>query len=295
MRPPRPIIALRRFILDRLVLRPSKHVIDAGRKAPRLATVNGRQIQYFQERVDDPFADAKQSHRRSNDRLLILKFPGTAGRAERSTAFPASLLHSVPANVLTWNPPGYGESEGRFSLSTLADTAHAWVEQVLEQQRSGSFGSEQSNRSFDRECEPAIWLVGNSLGCLSALSIASGALAGKVGGMVLRNPPPLIPVVKQIASRYPLGRLIDPVANSLPPSANAFHLAPQCEAPCVFLQSENDTLVPPDLQNRVFDLYGGEKRQVVLNGLEHDGIASDEHQEAIASAVNWLWKQSSVT
>jgi pimeloyl-ACP methyl ester carboxylesterase len=139
-----------------------------------------------------------------------------------------------------------------------------------------------------------VWLFGNSLGCATAAYVASlGEVP--VAGIILRNPPPLEATVKRVARRYPFGQWADPIAESLPPEMNLLRTAPRVRAPTVFLQSEHDRLVPPELQRQVHEALAGTKRLVVLRGLGHDGPIGEEHEDEVAAAVTWLWQRSAAT
>ena len=208
--------------------------------------------------------------------LVVLKFPGTAGRAERSSRFPADLgsVESYPfesADVWTWNPPGYGRSSGRASLASVALASLEFWRQVTEMY------SNPATR---------IWLCGNSLGCVAALHVAASIRpCPEKTSMILRNPPPLIPVVKGVARQYPLGRLIDAVAESLDDRMNATITASQVDLPAVFLQSERDSLVTPRMQTEVVNAYAGKHQVVELEGLEHDGIPNDRQGDRYSSRL----------
>ncbi|QDT03721.1 Alpha/beta hydrolase family protein [Rubripirellula lacrimiformis] len=264
-----PVQSLRRYLLDRMVLRPSRGLVDHGLQRREVLNVHGEKIECFvhSRSIGDQPPD-----------WLVLKFPGTAGRAERSSEFPISMVNSMGGEVWTWNPPGYGGSSGRPSLTKIARSAEGFARTVL---------------SEHAPTATRLWLVGNSLGCNTALHVASTLddLSLPVG-LVLRNPPPLIPVVQRIAQRYPLGKLVGPIAESLTDSMNALSLAPMVDRPAVFLQCLNDSLVPPSIQNEVIRRYAGNHQVVKLAGLDHDGIATDEQAETIRSAIQWLWKQT---
>ena len=138
-------------------------------------------------------------------------------------------------------------------------------------------------------------LCGNSLGCATALHVAAAIRPDRGRtSMILRNPPPLIPVVKRVARRYPLGRLIDPVAEVLDDRMNATLTASCVDLPAVFLQSQLDSLVPPELQTQVVDAFAGEKQVVVLKGLEHDGLPDESQENDIRRSLEWLWHQSDI-
>ncbi len=265
----RSLLPVREYLLDRMVLRPSRHPIEHPTQRRELLDVGRRKLECF---VQQNF----QSHQFPE--LLVLKFPGTAGRAERSTAFPMSLMKARRVEVWTWNPPGYGRSEGRAGLRTIADAALAFWEQVTKR-RGGP--------------DVTTWLCGNSLGCVSALHVAATVEPDAASsGLILRNPPPLIPVVKRVAKAYPLGNLLDPVIESLCDSMNAMRTSARVNLPAVFLQSELDSLVPPEDQNRLITTYRGPSQVVVMEGLEHGCVATDEHIPLIANSIGWLWERT---
>jgi pimeloyl-ACP methyl ester carboxylesterase len=265
----RPLLPIRQYLLDRMVLRPTRHPIDHSHQHRELLEVGSRKLECFIQRSfeDDGAPD-----------LLVLKFPGTAGRAERSTGFPMSIMESQRVEVWTWNPPGYGRSEGRASLKSIADAALGFWEHVT--RRVG--GSDVTT-----------WLCGNSLGCVSALHVAASMNPDIAStGLLLRNPPPLVSVVKRVAQSYPMGSFLDFVAESLCDSMNAMTTANQVKLPAVFLQSELDSLVPPEFQNQLIANYGGEYRLVVLDGLEHGCVATEDQWPRISQSIHWLWEQT---
>lgn len=262
----------RRLLLDRLVLRPTRHPLEPGTGQRVTLTAVGLPLECLVHRRGPASPELD---------LLLLKFPGTAGRAERSTAFPLSAYAAMfpqpplAGEVWTWNPPGYGNSGGRATLPGIAEAALDFVREVIAR-RAGA--------------ATRVILCGNSLGCAPALHAASrDLLPASRSGLILRNPPPVVPVVRRIARRYPLGRLLDPVAESVCDTMNVLVTAASVELPVVFLQSECDTLVPRELQSQVHASHPGPQRVVTLEGLEHDGIPDDTHQAAIADALRWLW------
>jgi pimeloyl-ACP methyl ester carboxylesterase len=266
----RPIQSFRRYLLDRMVLQPTRHEIDFAPKRREVLNIEGEPLECFVQQnylSDEP------------PELLALKFPGTAGRAERSTEFPMSQFPNLRCVTWTWNPPGYGGSAGRASLSRIANASIEFWRQVVQ-----------------REAGPntCVWLCGNSLGCVSAMNVAAALPKNSLRtGMLLRNPPPLTEVVKRIADRYPLGNLMGPVADSLMDSMNVLRTASEITLPAVFLQSELDELVPVGMQDEVIKEYAGPHRVVLMEGLSHGGLATDFHTEAIEASMEWLWEQTS--
>ncbi|KAA1259395.1 Alpha/beta hydrolase family protein [Rubripirellula obstinata] len=254
-----------------MVLRPSRDALDPGTQQRMTVAVGGHAIEYFSHR----FGVEKDKHD-----LVVVKFPGTSGRAERSSVFPGNLLRGTSAGdvsglVLTWNPPGYGGSGGRPSLSGMPAAATSFFDAVL-------------NR---HAADATLWLCGNSLGCNPALHLAANDRKQRIAGLILRNPPPLIPVVKRIAKKYPMGKYIDPIVDSLIDEMNAEFTAPLAKTPAVFLKSMSDTLVPPKLQDRLISGYGGPNQVVSMEGLEHDGVPTDDHERLISQSLVWLWEQ----
>lgn len=249
--------------------------------------------------------------------VLFIKFPGTAGRAERSSVFPANLIASSKAEELnrknriqvvephdhsrraepsvdkdhryevwTWNPPGYGRSSGRASLTTLAPAAEAFAAQVVHA-RGGS--------------KSQVWLCGNSLGCLCALSLAarlSDWLPPQVAAdrclLWLRNPPELAETILRVADRYASRSWMRRVVSQLPVGLSAVETASKCKLPAVFLMSERDELVPPSSQRTIHEAYEGEHRVVKLTDIGHGGPIEEQHHAEIQAALTWLQAKASI-
>ena len=266
----RPIQSFRRYLLDRMVLQPTRHPIDFAPMQREVLEFECKPLECFVQKnyqSDEP------------PELLVLKFPGTAGRAEHSTEFPIGQFPNLRCTTWTWNPPGYGGSVGRASLSRIADASIEFWRQVV-QREAGS--------------DTCIWLCGNSLGCVSAMNVATIVPNDSHRtGTLLRNPPPLAEVVKRVAARYPLGSLMGPVADSLMSSMDVMQTASKITMPAVFLQSELDELVPVNMQDEVIKKYAGPHQVVLMEGLSHGGVATDFHAEAIESSIEWLWEQTS--
>jgi pimeloyl-ACP methyl ester carboxylesterase len=251
------------------VLEPSRDPIDHGPQRRELLSFQGQPLETFVQANGDDDQPLD---------LLVLKFPGTAGRAERSTEFPMSMLPDLRVTMWTWNPPGYGGSGGRATMDSISNAAIAFWQQVLD--RAAVTPTTH------------VWLCANSLGCASALHVAASIdPANHRYGIILRNPPPLAAVFKHIADRYPLGRFAHAIGDSLCEQMNAVATAKGSHWPAVFLQSELDTLVPPRLQQQVIDAYAGPKHVVCLAGLEHTGPPTELHEPQIRAAIDWLWQQ----
>ena len=300
-----------RWVLDRCVLRPSRHPLDPVEQWRCRLTwddplssplecfvhLDPRQDHAtFGEtaRIDQRSRSITQFGDISRPDVLMLKFPGTAGRAERSTRSPADLLQvwsdsrhtgqvanqPTPATeVWTWNPPGYGGSPGRARLSNYVAAAERFARLVSESRA---------------DSHSQIWLVGNSLGCLPALALARRASwsGDRQVRLWLRNPPDLANVIRRVARRWYAHRWMTRVTRTLPSELCSIRTAEACQAPAVFLMSELDTLVPPEVQRTVHDAYGGAARIVSLAGIDHDGVLDDQHLHDVVSAAGWLYQQT---
>ncbi|WP_164103488.1 alpha/beta hydrolase [Candidatus Laterigemmans baculatus] len=281
---------LQHWLANRLILRPSRHAIEAsGLQAcaiPLAATgvVPAGTLECFAARQcpgsELPRGDSRAEGSRAfpvessePPELLILKLPGTAGRAERSTLFPASLLGHRTAEVWTCNPPGYGRSTGRASLAAVAAAAVHFFDWVAARRR---------------DQRTVVWLCGNSLGSATALHVAASR---RVDGLVLRNPPPLVDLVRLRGGWWNLVGGGNWVASGIPHEMDAVATATGVFAPIVFIESGADTLVPPSLQQHIRDAHPGPQRTVQLAGAEHDTPLSEADRPAIREAVGWLWEQ----
>jgi uncharacterized protein len=262
--------------LDRLVLRPSRHPIGADNLKRGEFVWSGHRIEYFEHPADlsSPTVNDDPTAKPSR---LVLKFSGTSGRAEKSSRFPVH--NDSRAVVWTWNPPGYGSSGGRASLHRFGDAATAFAKHA-----AMTFGPDL----------PPIWLSGNSLGCCVALHVAAALVHEMpIEGLVLRNAPPLIPVVMRIAHRYPGGRWMRKVAESLPEAMNVCQSITNVTLPIVWIQSGNDQLVPPEMQHEIIRLHRGPQRIVVLSGRDHHEAADDAQWVEIENAIAWLKETTS--
>lgn len=170
------------------------------------------------------------------------------------------------------NPPGYGGSTGRASLSTFADAAQT-VYRELEREAAG---------------RPII-VTGNSLGTSTALHLA--ATNESVAALVLRNPPPLRELIAWRFGWKTLGMGPLLVGSRIPPQLDSIANAARVRFPAVFVMSLADRIVPVPLQRRIIDAYAGPKRVVELAGADHAFELTDDQQREYAAALRWLREQ----
>ena len=182
--------------------------------------------------------------------IIAIKFPGAAGRAERGGPHPCELWDDINAEIWTVNHAGYGGSSGKASLETFGDTCEDMFVFL--------------KHNFPND---PILLIGNSLGCVSALYIGARF---EVAGLFLRNPVPLAHLIDG-QSKYNWWNfgMAKHVADQVPVELDAIANGAQCEAPCFFVQSECDRVVPPKFQNMIVKEYAGPKSVYVLRGIDH--------------------------
>lgn len=136
------------WLADRLILCPSRHTIDPeDRRQVFIETARGR-VEAWVLPKSVGAATASKS-------ITVIKFPGTAGRAERGGLHPVEVWPDVTGEVWTINHLGYGGSDGPATIQSFAATSTA-VYDYLRQEYPDN----------------AVMVVGNSLGCISALCLA---------------------------------------------------------------------------------------------------------------------------
>ena len=244
-------------LADRLVLVPSTDSIDPEDRQRILIPFGDGNLEAWSNEVHQDVESPK---------LIALKFPGTGGRAERAGPHPCELWTNVASKIWTINPAGYGGSDGPATLQTMTAQADAVFEFVRSQLP-----------------DHKILLIGNSLGCLSALYLAA---RHKVAAVYVHNPPPLQQVIagrpKYNWWNFGMAKF---VAAQIPSELDAIANAARCECPAFFLRSEKDTVVPESYQRKIIDAYAGELQEFVIPGAEHDQFVAEEDHERYCAEV----------
>ena len=244
-------------VADRLVLRPSTDPIDPEDRQRVLIPFQNGNLEVWTNEVHQDVESPK---------LIALKFPGTSGRAERAGPHPCELWPDIASKIWTVNPAGYGGSDGSATLTTMAaqcDAVFSFVQKELRDHQ--------------------ILLIGNSLGCLSALYLAA---RNPVSGIFLRNPPPLRELIAGRAKynwwNFGMARF---VAAQVPSELDAIANAARSDCPAFFLRSEKDTVVPASFQRKIIDAYAGDFQEFLIPGAEHDEFIAEEQQDAYFEAM----------
>ena len=257
---------MRSWLLDRLVLVPTRDPIDPDGKVRDAVDIEGGDFEVWRSNADAP----------GHQHLVVIKFPGTAGRAERATHQPFHLWNDVSVETWAVNPRGYGQTRGRASLAATLPMVEALRERL------------DRYRSQHTEKRVAVVVSGNSLGNLAALKLASMT---PVDGLLLRNPPPLGDVVRRRSRYWRAGWIGDWLANGLSTHLDPEQIAPQCSAPALFVHCELDTLVPMAMQSKIRDVYQGPTRHFVGLGLDHADPIPEEQESEFERELTWLRQQ----
>ena len=251
------------WLTDRLILCPTRHPIEATDKTRRLVPFGDGPLEIWTQRVGtEPSAAAD---------LYVLKFPGTAGRAERSTAHPADAWPGMRVELWSVNPPGYGGSGGTASLGQIAAFAGAAFEQ-LQREAAGR----------------PVLVTGSSLGCVGALYLAARQ---PLAGLILRNPPALREVILARFGWRTLHLGARLIARQIPPELDAIHNATAARAPAVFVSAQCDRVVPLKCQQRILAAYQGPQRVLRLAQADHHTPLTDDEAEQYRELLLWLRQQ----
>ena len=247
-------------LTDRLVLQPSTHPLETGERERVLFSVNDFQLEMWQSSV---------LRNGNKPKLLVIKFPGTGGRAERAGVHPVDIWSDLSAIVWAVNHRGYGGSHGPASLLNFAQTIDA-VWQQVESRHPGV----------------PVLAVGNSLGCLSALYLASRY---PVAGVMVKNGPAL---ARMIATRpkynwWNFG-FAGKVAQQVPIELDSILNAQRCRCAGLFIRSSADRVIPAKYQVPIFDAYQGPKREFLVVGADHHDRVPETQEKGYYQSLNWL-------
>jgi len=251
---------LAQVIADKLILRPSRHRLSAIGKERQAIPFRKGSLEVWTQRVGTRDLDDVD--------LFVLKFHGTAGRAESSTYHPLDYWTDLRAELWSVNPPGYGGSSGMASVKSLAEAGRAAYRQM--------------ERIADGR---PIVVIGNSLGTAIAMHLAANF---PIAGLILRNPPPLKHL---IVGRYGwwnlwVGAML--VARMVPPEICSIRNARQTGCPAVFLSSCKDRMVPPVFQEKIFREYAGPYRLMRLENADHASSLTLNEQREYRQHLDWL-------
>ena len=81
------------------------------------------------------------------------------------------------------------------------------------------------------------------------------------------------------------------IANQIPSELVTVANAGRCTAPCLFVQSQCDRVVPTKYQDMIIDSYRGEKRVFTIHGADHHELVGEDQQNDYFAALKWLGNQ----
>jgi len=252
-------------LTDMLVLQPSRHPVPAIGLSRRLIPFGDGQIEVWWRRVNNRPGNTDTS---TTADVHVLKLVGAGGRAECVTAYPLEFWNDLVAEVWAVNPPGFGGSSGRASLSTWDKAAHAVYDHIV---------SIADSRP--------ILIMANSLGTAAALSIAARR---PVAAMILRNPPPLRQLIVGMYGWWNLGIGARFVAAQVPHDLDSIRLASACDMPAIFISSTHDETVPTRYQELVRTAYAGPQQHLILPEAGHNTPMTLDEAAQFGELLGWL-------
>ncbi len=254
-------------LADRIILFPTTHAIDAPGATPTLIQSGGKTIEVWVAR--SPAARGTDA----SPQAFVLEFTGNATRAEEIVTYVAGRWNPHPVEVWVMNYSGYGQSTGPARLSNFAPAALK-VYDELARHANGR----------------PIFVAGNSIGTASALYVAANR---PVAGAVLQNPPPLRQLIRS-HGWWNLWLLAFPVSLQIPSELDSLANAQRTTVPAVFIASDADEVVPPQLRQKVIDAYAGEKRIVRMPGADHNWTPRPSEEKQIVAGIDWLWDKAEI-
>ncbi len=258
-------------LADRLILCPSTDPIDSQENRREVVhRADGVEVEAYVSCLGD-FDNCSP-----NERLIVLKFPGTGGRAERATVHPCELMINChtespfqAAEVWTLNHRGYGNSTGPASMQNFVTSLESFWEFIHDR--------------FPAETKLA---TGNSLGCISALYMSRWK---SIDAILIRNPPPLARLIssrpRYNAWNFGMGKHI---ADEVPRELDSLANGSLTRCPALMVSSEKDRVVPFKYQLEIMDVYLGAVRQFVIEAADHHHRIPEHQESEYLAAVEWL-------
>ena len=253
---------------DHLILFPTRAPIDAKGAVRKAVPFQGGELEIWT-------AQSHRAQQQGRADIFILRFYGTADRADRWAAAEADMWNDGVVEIWGMNYPGFGGSTGPAHLSRIGPAALAALDELKRQ-------------AADRP----ILAFGASIGATAALHVAASR-PDDIAGLILHNPVPLREMILRRFGWWNLWLLAGPVALQIPKALDSTANAKTIRAPAIFLLAEKDEIVPPRYHRLVVNAYAGEKRVIALHGAYHNDPIEGAAQADLNDAVGWLLKTSS--
>jgi uncharacterized protein len=258
-------------LASRLILKPTRNPLDASHLQRLVVETRGLKQELYcsTKSLDGGVPD-----------LWFLKIPGSTGRAEKGTSFPAELVaaqsHGKRTAVLTWNPPGYGQSEGKANLKLAAELLPEVVDAVVQNLKWSAV---------------PFFALGTSLGAALAIHLCN---CRNVAGIVLCNPPSLPELMPRYNRWWNLWLGGSFMAQSIPSALRTISVAGKTKTPAVLITSMADRVVPPELQKRIAESYAGPLQVLEIAGADHGLRMADIPETTLQPLLNWLLKEAGI-
>lgn len=249
------------WLTDRIILEPSRREIAVPHKRRVLLSHADGHLEVWVHRA------GLEAETRDPD-LYVLKFPGTASRAEDSTDLVDSCWPDLSVEVWAVNPPGYGGSTGTASLRNIPSMASRALDE-LKLQASGC---------------PLV-AAGGSLGCVSTLYLAA---RHDVDGVLVQNPPALREVIQAQSGWWHFAYARSALARQIPEVLDSINNAAQSSVPAVFLVALQDRIVPAVCQQQIIAAYAGPKRVLDRPEADHDTPLHESDVQQLRALATWL-------
>jgi pimeloyl-ACP methyl ester carboxylesterase len=165
----------------------------------------------------------------------------------------APLYNRFGLNLIVADYRGYGESDGIPTLTDLAQDAHALF---------GEIGNELSKRGFRSD----LWIMGRSLGSISALELGARHQDAIRGLIIESGFPCVVRIIRHLgipAHGFPLERI----------DQECLEMIQGISIPTLIIHGENDSLVPLKEAEDLYEHLGTqEKELVVIPSAGHNDI-----------------------
>lgn len=207
-------------------------------------------------------------------KVLILHFGGNAARAEDEVKSMMEVFGDYPVEIWGVNYQGYGKSEGKANLKSIAKDAQRAYQEILE----------------NSEGRPII-LSGNSIGTTAALYVAS---RNKIAGIFLKNPPPLQNLIREEYGSWNLWLLSTPASFAVPGELNSLINAPKTKVHALIISAQDDEIVSSKFQEKVIKSYAGNKRIVYLPKANHNFFPLPSQNKDLKDGILWLMQEATI-
>ena len=246
---------------DKLFIQPTTGAIDTEHRIRKLISFDGEQLEAWTQKIGD----------KADPDLLVLKFIGAGGRAEKSGPHPIETWGDITAEVWAINPLGYGGSTGKASVQSFAAMAIAAHDAMV-----AEFPGKK------------MLVIGNSIGSAPALYLATHR---PIDGLFTRNPPPIRELVIGRYSWWNFGIGSRIIASRFPEQLDSIDNASKTKTPALFVMSMADTLVPIKYQHMIIDNYAGPKKIFRSVNANHDDPPDESQLDEYLSHLHWLRDQ----